>query len=118
LKKDLTCRTKNYVQPDLSSVPARPSAVREMKELANQLQTAPRIHCWSHYAHPYFVRFWIATIASNLGTWMQDAGESWLMVSLTKSPILVALVETAGSLPVVLEVLSENTNSKKLEVTP
>ncbi len=33
---------------------------------------------------------------------MEDVGESWLMVSLTKSPILVALVETAGSLPVVL----------------
>src|SRR5215510_10249425 len=45
---------------------------------------------------------WIATIASNLGTWMQDVGESWLMVSLTKSPVLVALVETFGSLPVVL----------------
>lgn len=33
---------------------------------------------------------------------MQDVGESWLMVSLTKSPVLVALVETFGSLPVVL----------------
>src|SRR5204863_13885 len=28
--------------------------------------------------------------------------ESWLMTSLTISPVLVALVETAGSLPVVL----------------
>src|SRR5215510_12909035 len=45
---------------------------------------------------------WIATIASNLGTWMQDVGEAWLMVSFTKSPILVSLVATAGSLPVVL----------------
>ena len=33
---------------------------------------------------------------------MEDVGESWLMVSLTTSPMLVALVETAGSLPVVL----------------
>ena len=33
---------------------------------------------------------------------MQDVGESWLMTSLTTSPVLVALVETAGSLPVVL----------------
>jgi MFS family permease/quinol monooxygenase YgiN len=33
---------------------------------------------------------------------MQDVGESWLMISLTKSPILVALVETAGSLPIFL----------------
>src|SRR4029453_4168460 len=45
---------------------------------------------------------WIATVASNIGTWMQDVGESWLMVSLTTSPMLVALVETAGSLPIVL----------------
>src|SRR5215471_1251428 len=51
---------------------------------------------------PIFRALWIATIVSNLGTWMQDVGESWLMVSLTKSPILVALIETAGSLPVVL----------------
>ncbi len=36
---------------------------------------------------------------------MQDVGESWLMTSLTPSPILVALVETAGSLPVVLVAL-------------
>jgi hypothetical protein len=33
---------------------------------------------------------------------MQDVGESWLMTSLTPSPVLVALVETFGSLPVVL----------------
>lgn len=52
--------------------------------------------------HEVFRALWIATVVSNLGTWMQDIGESWLMVSLTKSPILVALVETAGSLPVVL----------------
>src|SRR5215831_8900023 len=51
---------------------------------------------------PVFRALWLATIVSNLGTWMQDVGESWLMVGLTKSPILVALVETAGSLPVVL----------------
>ena len=36
---------------------------------------------------------------------MQDVGESWLMTSLTLSPVLVALVETAGSLPVVLAAL-------------
>jgi MFS family permease len=56
----------------------------------------------SPLAGSVFRILWIATIASNLGTWMQDVGESWLMVSFTKSPLLVALVETAGSLPVVL----------------
>jgi MFS family permease len=36
---------------------------------------------------------------------MHDVGESWLMTSLTLSPVLVALVETAGSMPVVLAAL-------------
>jgi MFS family permease len=57
---------------------------------------------WSPLAQPIFRALWIATVASNVGTWMQDVGESWLMVSLTTSPILVAFVETAGSLPIVL----------------
>ena len=33
---------------------------------------------------------------------MQDVGESWLMLLLTKSPLFVALVETGGSLPILL----------------
>jgi MFS family permease len=33
---------------------------------------------------------------------MEDVGEAWLMTSLSTSTLLVALVETAGSLPVVL----------------
>ena len=57
---------------------------------------------WSPLVEPIFRALWIATVVSNIGTWMQDVGESWLMVSLTTSPMLVALVETAGSLPVVL----------------
>jgi MFS family permease len=56
---------------------------------------------WSPLAEPIFRALWIAIVVSNIGTWMQDVGESWLMVSLTTSPILVALVETAGSLPIV-----------------
>jgi MFS family permease/quinol monooxygenase YgiN len=57
---------------------------------------------WSPLRESVFRALWIATIVSNVGTWMQDVGESWLMTSLTPSPVLVALVETAGSLPVVL----------------
>src|SRR5437660_11250693 len=57
---------------------------------------------WSPLRESVFRVLWIATVVSNIGTWMQDVGESWLMTSLTPSPVLVALVETAGSLPVVL----------------
>src|SRR6476660_2256317 len=65
----------------------------------------PRASSWSPLHNSVFRVLWIATIASNLGSWMQDVGESWLMTSLTLSPVLVALVETAGSLPVVLVAL-------------
>ena len=57
---------------------------------------------WSPLHNSVFRALWIATVISNIGTWMQDVGESWLMTSLTTSPVLVALVETFGSLPVVL----------------
>ena len=49
-----------------------------------------------------FRSLWIATIVSNIGTWMQDVGSGWLMTSLSSSPSLVALVEAADSLPVML----------------
>src|SRR5262245_50701105 len=54
---------------------------------------------WGPLREPIFRALWMASVASNVGSWMQDVGESWLMISLTKSPIYVALVETAGSLP-------------------
>src|SRR6266849_2984128 len=60
------------------------------------------LSAWSPLRESVFRALWIATVVSNIGTWMQDVGESWLMTSLSPSPVLVALVETAGSLPVVL----------------
>jgi len=68
-------------------------------------QDDSRASPWSPLYNSVFRALWIATVVSNIGTWMQDVGESWLMTSLTTSPILVALVETAGSLPVVLVAL-------------
>ena len=57
---------------------------------------------WGPLREPLFRALWIAAVASNVGTWMEDVGEAWLMTSLTSSTLLVALVETAGSLPIVL----------------
>src|SRR5215471_7573516 len=57
---------------------------------------------WTPLADPLFRGLWIATIVSNVGTWMQDVGAGWLMTSLTTSPSLVALIEAADSLPVML----------------
>lgn len=46
-----------------------------------------------------FRALWIATIVSNIGTWMNDIGAGWLMTSLTPSPFMVALVQAATTLP-------------------
>jgi MFS family permease len=43
---------------------------------------------------------WIASLVSNLGSWMQDTAGTWLMTALTTSPLLIALMQTAASLPV------------------
>lgn len=51
---------------------------------------------------PVFRALWIATIISNIGTWMHDVGAGWLMTSLSPSPLLVALVQAATTLPMFL----------------
>src|SRR5712691_11202711 len=57
---------------------------------------------WSPLRHPLFRALWIASLVSNIGTWMQNVGGVWLMTSLSPSPFLVALMQTATSLPVFL----------------
>ena len=53
-------------------------------------------------ATPIFRWIWIGALVSNLGSWMQNVGAAWLMVSLSHSPLLIALVQTASTLPVFL----------------
>jgi MFS family permease len=50
--------------------------------------------------YPIFRALWIAQFASNAGTWMQTVGAQWLLVD--RSPLLVSLVQTASSLPIVV----------------
>src|SRR3954469_25476461 len=51
-------------------------------------------------SYPIFRALWIAQFASNIGTWMQTVGAQWLLID--QSPVLVSLVQTASSLPIVL----------------
>src|SRR6267142_1677892 len=55
---------------------------------------------WAPLSHPVFRALWIASLASNIGTWMQNVGAARAMTSLSPSPLLVALVQSATSLPV------------------
>ena len=49
-----------------------------------------------------FRNLWLATFAANIGMWMNDVTAAWVMTSLTTSPVMVALVQTASTLPVFL----------------
>src|SRR6516162_1266432 len=57
---------------------------------------------WSPLQSALFRNLWIATIVSNVGSWMQDVGAGWLMTELSSSPSMVALVEAADSLAMML----------------
>ena len=62
----------------------------------------PGASIWSPLQRAVFRSVWIALVASNIGTWMQSVGAAWLMTTLTPSPLLVALMQTAISLPIFL----------------
>lgn len=65
-------------------------------------QTTAANSAWSPFRIPVFRALWIATLVSNIGTWMHDIGAGWLMTTLSPSPVMVALVQTATTLPVFL----------------
>src|SRR5919107_3728015 len=54
------------------------------------------------FHHRTFAVLWAATVISNIGTWMNDVGASWLMTSLAPSPLMVSLVQAATALPIFL----------------
>ncbi len=52
--------------------------------------------------NPVFRGLWLAWLAANMTMWMNDVAAAWLMTSLSTSPVMVALVQTASTLPVFL----------------
>src|SRR5689334_8170105 len=68
---------------DVTTAPAPPSA-------------------WAPLRIAAYRNLWLALLASNIGTWMQTVGAQWLLVEQSGSDTLVAVVQTASTLPIVL----------------
>src|SRR3954454_12295345 len=51
---------------------------------------------------PVFRMLWSTWLIANICMWMNDVAAAWMMTSLTTSPIWVALVQSASTLPVFL----------------
>jgi MFS family permease len=54
---------------------------------------------WRPLHIPIFRNLLLADVASDVGTFMQNVGAAWLMLSLNASPLFVALTQTASALP-------------------
>ena len=54
---------------------------------------------WEPFRIRIFRMLWIAALVSNIGSWMHLVAAGWLMTSLTTSAALVALLQSANSLP-------------------
>src|SRR5579864_2623337 len=77
-------------------------SVRPMETPASTEITPVHHSALSPLREPLFRTLWIAAVISYTGSWMQNVATGWLMTSLTSSPMWVALVQVAVSLPVLL----------------
>ena len=57
---------------------------------------------WAPLSDRTFRILWMVWVGSNVSMWMNDVAAAWVMTTLTPSPTLIALVQTASSLPVFL----------------
>ncbi len=77
--------------------------------------TAPQAHAaaapgaWSPLKIHMFRSIWLAILASNIGTWVNDVAAAWVMAERTGSALMVALVQSATTVPIVLLALVAGT---------
>ncbi|WP_143597758.1 MFS transporter, partial [Stenotrophomonas maltophilia] len=64
---------------------------------------------WSPLKIQMFRSIWLAILASNIGTWVNDVAAAWVMAERTGSPLMVALVQSATTVPIVLLALAAGT---------
>ena len=57
---------------------------------------------WAPLRVPVFRAFWLASLVSNLGTWVHEVGAGWLMTNLDSSPEMVSAVRIALSAPTMM----------------
>lgn len=61
-----------------------------------------RASAWSPLRNRVFFILWMATLFSNIGTWMNDVGAGWLMTNLSPDPVMIAAIQAMTTLPVFL----------------
>jgi MFS family permease len=54
------------------------------------------------FRHRDYVLYWVGMCISNIGTWMQNVGLSWLVLEMTGSPFLLGVQTAAQYAPVIV----------------
>src|SRR5882757_5459160 len=68
--------------------------------MANSISPGQEVpSLWRPLRRPIFRHLFLANVISDVGTFIQGVGAAWLMVSLGASPLYVALIQTAATLP-------------------
>ncbi len=81
----------------MSSIPPEDAA------LPSRPPTSPRsATAFEPLSEPVFRLLWSTWLTANLCMWMNDVAAAWTMTTLTSTPIWVALVQSASTLPVFL----------------
>ncbi|HET9648921.1 MAG TPA: MFS transporter [Microlunatus sp.] len=73
-------------------------AAEDRPAAAASLESSP----WAPLRHPIFAALWVGVLISGMGTWMQTVGAQWLLVDAPNAAAVVALVQVANTVPVML----------------
>ncbi len=57
---------------------------------------------WAPLRNPLFRALWLATLFSNLGTWIHEVSGSWMMTELRGDPWMQSMVQVATTTPMFL----------------
>jgi MFS family permease len=92
------------IEKPLYSIFAAQNAHRRecQNRIMTQTTTPAKQMMWAPLHHRVFRKIWIASVFSNIGTWMHEVGAGWLMTSLAPEPLMVALVQAASTFPIFL----------------
>jgi len=73
-----------------------------MPEEISKAEAAQSLSAWAPLKSPVFRMLWSTWLVANISMWMNDVAAAWMMTSMTSTPLWVALVQSASTLPVFL----------------
>ncbi len=86
--------TPPEIRPSTVETPAAPQP-----RVPFDLFLSPQRGWFRALRHPNFRLFWTGNFVSNIGSWMQNVAQGWLVYQLTDSPLWLGLVGFAQQVP-------------------